>query len=56
MELFDLLTIKITLPAQAVPARKVGGNLVHKLLFRSTTVSAQVRNARFQDILNLLRV
>ncbi len=23
MELFDLLTIKITLPAQAVPARKV---------------------------------
>ncbi|WP_124044822.1 hypothetical protein [Klebsiella pneumoniae] len=54
MELFDLLTIKITLPAQAVPARKVGGNLVHKLLFRSTTVSAQVRNARFPGYFELV--
>lgn len=54
MDLFDLLTIKFTLPAKAAPLRKVGGNYVHKLLCRSTTVSAQVRNARFQGYFELV--
>lgn len=40
MDFFDPLTIKFTLPAKAAPARRVGGNFVHKLLFRSTTVAA----------------
>ncbi|MEK0002220.1 DEAD/DEAH box helicase [Escherichia albertii] len=54
MELFDLLTIKFTLPAKAAPVRKVGGNYVHKLLCRSTTVLAQVRNAHFQEYFELV--
>ncbi|HHH7894685.1 TPA: hypothetical protein ACP2P1_005088, partial [Escherichia coli] len=54
MDLFDLLTIKFTLPAKAAPVRKVGGNYVHKLLCRSTTVLAQVRNARFQGYFELV--
>lgn len=29
MDLFDLLTIKFTLPAKAAPVRKVGGNYVN---------------------------
>lgn len=47
MDLFDLLTIKFILPTKAAPARKVGGNFVHKLLYRETTVTAKVRNASF---------
>lgn len=45
MDLFDPLTIKITLPAKPAPARKIGGNVVHKLLFREKKVEAQVEDS-----------
>lgn len=54
MDFFDLLTIKFILPAKAAPARKVGGNFVHKILCRATTVTAQVRNARFPGYFELV--
>ncbi|PAA96780.1 DEAD/DEAH box helicase [Serratia fonticola] len=54
MDFFDPLTIKFILPAKAAPVRKVGGNFVHKLLFRATTVEAQVKNARFPGYFELV--
>lgn len=54
MDFFDPLTIKVTLPAKATTVRKVGGNLVHKLLFRATTVEAEVKDARFPGYFELV--
>lgn len=54
MDLFGPLTIKLTLPAKAAPTRKVGGNFVHKLLFRTTTVEAQVKDAEFSGYFELV--
>lgn len=47
MDFFDPLKIKITLPAKALSAKRIGGNFVHKLLFRTTPLEAQVKNASF---------
>ncbi|WP_405078070.1 DEAD/DEAH box helicase [Pectobacterium versatile] len=54
MDLFDPLTIQLTLPTKAAPASKVGGNFVHKLLFRATKVESQVRHADFPGYLELV--
>ncbi|MBN3172997.1 DEAD/DEAH box helicase family protein [Pectobacterium brasiliense] len=54
MDLFDPLTIQLTLPAKATPASKVGGNFVHTLLFRATKVESQVRHADFPGYLELV--
>lgn len=53
MDFFDPLIIKITLPAKASSTKKVGGNFVHKLFFRTTTVDAQIKNANFQGYFEL---
>ncbi|AUM13475.1 DEAD/DEAH box helicase [Ketobacter alkanivorans] len=54
MDLFGPLTIKLTLPQKSAPARKVGGNLIHKLLFRATKVEAQIKVAEFSGYFELV--
>ncbi|MDN7125661.1 DEAD/DEAH box helicase family protein [Pseudidiomarina sp. 1APP75-32.1] len=54
MDLFGPLTIKLTLPAKSAPALKVGGNIIHKLLFRATEVEAQVKEAEFAGYYELV--
>ncbi|HIA3141640.1 TPA: hypothetical protein ACWP3W_002489 [Escherichia coli] len=54
MDFFDPLTIRFTLPAKAAPAQRIGGNFVHKLFFRVTTVEAKVRNASFPGYFELV--
>jgi superfamily II DNA or RNA helicase len=53
MDLFEPLTIKLTLPAKSAPARKIGGNFVHKLLSRETKVEVQVKAAEFSGYFKL---
>lgn len=54
MDLFGPLTIKFTLPAKSAAARKVGGNHIHKLLFRATKVEAQIKTAEFSGYFELV--
>ena len=54
MDLFDPLTIKLTLPAKSAPAQKVGGNLIYKLLFRATKVEARIKAAEFSGYFELV--
>lgn len=53
MDLFEPLTIKLTLPAKSAPARKIGGNFVHKLLSRETKVEVQFKAAEFSGYFKL---
>ncbi|AHG65256.1 DEAD/DEAH box helicase [Advenella mimigardefordensis] len=53
MDLFDPLTIQLTLPAKSAATRKIGGNFVHKLFFRTITLEAQVRNSATQGYFEL---
>lgn len=54
MDLFDPLTIDLTLPVKTASLRKEGGNAVHKLLFRVTRVKTQVKNSRFPGYFELV--
>lgn len=54
MDLFDPLTIILTLPRKSASARRVGGNIVHKLLFRETKIQVLVKDAGFSGYFELV--
>lgn len=53
MDLFDMLTIKVTLPKRNAPSVKVGGNTIYQLLFRQTNIEAKVKNSEFTGYFEL---
>lgn len=53
MDLFEPLTINLTLPKRYTPSIKVAGNVVHKLLFRTTKLTAKIENSGFSGYFKL---
>jgi len=53
MDLFDMLTIKLTLPKRSAPTEKIGGNSIYKLLFRQTKIKATVKKSEFPGYFEL---
>ena len=53
MDLFDMLTIKLTLPKRSAPTEKIGGNSIYKLLFRQTKIKAMVKKSEFPGYFEL---
>ncbi len=56
MDLFDLLTIKFTLPAKAAPVRKVGGIMFINYFADQQQYRLKSEMHVSKDILNLWRV
>lgn len=47
MDLFDTLTLNLTLPEKLAPQTKVAGNIIQKLFFRRTPLEAKVKNSEY---------